>query len=424
VANQFLDDTIYVNSMLLLVENHLVMGKLVSNKFQDKVNDHNRLKVYEKRPSRFTVTDGATLQLQDSVTGSANIAIDKYKGVHISVGDLEWIQSYNDLMQNQDMKSAASAIAQAIDSNLHTQLLKFPSWVNAPGSTATDYALATPQQFIPVRTRLENLSAPSSDRVSVFSTEDSAGVMGSLIDKFMSSTAVDALKNARIPMLSGIDNYETQATRSLTTGTRTTSGAAQVDGAAENVNYRDVKDVMTQTLSLKGLTNGHTIKAGEVFTIAGVFAVNQRTQETLTYLQQFTVTADVTVTGTTEDVTIRPAIIVTGTTDGTSVVQNTVFATVNSVPADSAAVTWSGNASSTFRQRAAWHKSAIQLVSARLRMPDTGVASFAVSKETGIGIRYWRGSDIATGAHIHRWDCTFGSEVMDPMLGTRFSGTA
>ena len=56
-------------------------------------------------------------------------------------------------------------------------------------------------------------------------------------------------------------------------------------------------------------------------------------------------------------------------------------------------------------------------------MPFTGVASYAVDPDTGISVRYWRGSDITTGNHIHRWDCMYGAAVLDPYLGTRVCGS-
>lgn len=421
MANIFLNAVEYANTMLLLVKNHLVMGRLVDGKFRDQVTDQNGLKIFVKRPPRFVQTSGATLQPQDIVTGSTSMTVDQYKNVHVSLGDLEYVQSFNDLMQNQTMLSAASTLAHGVENFLQGLLTQFPSWVNAPGATAVDSPLATPQQFIPVRSRLENLSAPSSDRNAVFSTEDAGGVMGSLIDKFMSGTALDALKNAQIPMLSGIANYETQGTVALVTGTRPVA-TYQVNGAAQNVNYRTVKDTMTQTFNVKTLTAAQTISAGEVFTIPAVFAVNQRTQKTLSYLQQFTVVTAFVAAGATGTITISPPIIVPGTNDGVSTTVNTAFATVSAAPADSALITFAGNPSSAFNQRAAWHKSAIQLVTARLHMPETGVASFAQDPETGIAIRYWRGSDIATGIHAHRWDMIYGATVVDPMLGTRFSG--
>ncbi len=121
--------------------------------------------------------------------------------------------------------------------------------------------------------------------------------------------------------------------------------------------------------------------------------------------------------------TITPAIIVQGTNDGVNTYANSAFGTVNAAPAANAYVQFAGALSTVLPIKTAFHKRAISLVSARLQMPFTGVASFATDPDTGIAIRYWRGSDIATGAHVHRWDMIYGAEVMDGFLGTRICGT-
>jgi hypothetical protein len=120
---------------------------------------------------------------------------------------------------------------------------------------------------------------------------------------------------------------------------------------------------------------------------------------------------------------ISPPIIVPGTDDGTSTAANTAFATCSAAPVNNAVVTHLGAANATRRIRAAWTKSAITMVSARLVSPFTGESSFATDPETGISIRYWRGSDISTGQHIHRWDAIFGATNMDPLMGAEISGT-
>lgn len=429
MANTFLNDQMYANVMLLLVKNNLVMGKLVDTRFENQVSDKNGLQIFVKRPPRFVMTSGPTLDTQDITVGSTSMKVDQYSGVHLSITDLQYVQSYNELMQTQTMKSAASTLAQGVDSYLMGFLKQFPSWVQAPAAAGTvDKPFATVQQEIPVWSALEEMAVPSTDRVGVMSTLDAAGIQGNLIDKFMTAEAANAMKKARIPMLSDIDYYRTQNTVALTTGTRS-STTGSVNGATNNVDYVTVKDTMVQVLPVLTFTGAATIKAGEVFTIAGVFRINPRSQQIVvdatgaSVLQQFTVVADATMTAGAGNITISPPIIVPGT-GGTLAIQrtNTAFGTASAVPGNGALLTFAGAPSSTFRQRAAWHKSAIQMVSARLITPMTGVSSFASDPGTGITIRYWRGSDIATGNHVHRWDMIYGATVVDPLLGTRFSG--
>lgn len=430
MSNVFLNDQEYANVMLLLVKNHLVMGKLVDTKFLDQVTDKNGLKIYVKRPPRFVMTSGPALDVQDIVTGSTSVSVNQYSNVHLSITDLQYVQSFNELMRTQTMRSAASSLAQGIDSYLHGFIKQFPSWVNSPGAIATDLPLATVQQEIPVWTRLENLAVPATDRVGFMTINDSAAVQANLIDKFMTTEAVNAMKRAKVPMLSDIDYYRTQAPGVLTTGTRAQTAAAAVNGANQNVNYEDVKDLMTQQLVLSAAGANVTFKFGDTFTIPNVFNVNPRTQTVVTTsagvpeLRQFVVMADAVADGAgAVTLTIAPPMIVPGTGGSTAQQRvNTAFATVNAAPVSTAVLSFAGNPSSNFSQRAAWHKSAIQLVSAKLVTPQTGVSSFATDPETGISIRYWRGSDINTGNHVHRWDCIYGGAVVEPLLGTRFSG--
>jgi hypothetical protein len=420
MANAFLDAQVYANSMLLLVKNSLVMGRMVNSKFVNQVNDDNGLSIRQKRPSRFVAKDGATLAAQDVVNGYESISVDQYKNVHLSIGDLEYIQSYNDLVADSNMKSAAYALAQEVDSYLHTKTLEFSNWVGTPGTK-----IGSPAQFNRGPERLDLLAVPDMDRNAALFTTDAYGISDTLIDNnSLSGVAKDALTRAKLPVLSSTNVYSTQMSQQFTTGTRAASSETVIDGANQNVDYRDVKDTMTQTLHCDG-GNAVTYAKGDVFTIADVYAVNPRTGQAYDYLQQFTVTAAVTAAGTPGDVdlTITPPIIVPGSGSGTDVDVNTAFATVNSVPADGAAVTFLGAASTPIRYSTAFHKDAISLVYAKLRMPFTGEASFATDPETGVSIRYWRGSDISTGEHIHRWDMVFGASAMDPLLGVRISGS-
>lgn len=417
MSNNFLNAVEYANTMLLLVKNQLVMGRRVAGQFRDQVTDENGLAISVKRPPRFIANSGAALAAQDIVTGSETISVNQYKNVHVSIGDLEYVESYNELMRSSVMQSAASELAHDIDLYLATQVNKFSSWVGDPGED-----IASPAEFNAVHTRLMEQSVPNSELSGVLTFADGEKIRGSLIGGDIQGVNRNALERVRIPILSEIDVYATQNLAQLSTGSRQNGAVA---GAGQNANYRDVKDnaYMSQEIDLDGLGANATIAEGEVFTIAGVFAINPRTRQPYGRLQQFTVIEAATANGSgAATVTIAPAIIVAGTNDGTDSTTNTRYATVSAVPADDATVTWLGSASTNYTQRAAFHRSAIQLVSARLPTPFTGESSFAVDPETGVGIRYWRGSDISTGAHVHRWDMIYGAKNMQPFLGSRLNG--
>jgi hypothetical protein len=118
-------------------------------------------------------------------------------------------------------------------------------------------------------------------------------------------------------------------------------GTPLVNGAAQNVAYTAAKDTTTVPGSQSLITDGWTaaaasrVKQGDVFTIANVYAVNPVTKAVLPYLQQFTVLADGSSDGSGNlTLSIAPAIITSG-----------AFQTVDSAPADNAALTFVGTAS-------------------------------------------------------------------------------
>lgn len=422
MANGFLNAQTYSNVMLLLLKNQLVMGRLVDGRHKNEVTDENGLTTSIKRPPQFIAQNGPTLQAQDVLAGSVSVAVNQYKNVHISISDLEYVQSYNALMQSETMKSAASTLAHAIDSFLAEKTLEFSATAFG-GAAGTFDPINTPQQFNAVHTELMENGVPNSDLNAIVTFKDGELMRGALLGGYIDDVNRTALSRVRIPILSEIDVYATQQAPVYTAGSHTMSAGPQVDGASQNVNYRNVKSSMTQTLNLKGLGNNTTIKRGEVFTIAGVFAYDNRNQRALPKLRRFTVLADATASGTgTAAVTVSPAIIVAGSNDGVSTVANSAFATVSAAPADSAALTFDSVANTSYQVRSAFHKRAIALVSAKLVKPMTGESSFATDPETGVSIRYWRGSDIATGQHIHRWDMIFGAENVDRRLGARIWG--
>ena len=446
MANQFLNAQEYANVMLLLAKNQLVTGRLVDGSLENKVTDENGLSVSIKRPPRFARNDAsamsAALAAQDLIVGSVNVAVNQYAKVHVSVGDIEYVQSYNQLMKNATMKSAASTLAHQMDAHLQSKVAEFSSYVGtATASTDPDNYIGSPAEFNRVHTRLMDLGVPNSDLNATILFNDAEEIRGSLIGGNIQGTNKAALERVKVPILSEIDLYATQQCPSLTMGTRVAGSTSLIDNGTLSVNYRDVKTTMVQTIHIDGQSSGVTIKVGEILTIADVYAWDWRNQVRLPYLQQFTVRGGAsTASGTVAvgspigtaittdangdiDLIVSPPLIVQGTSDGVSTAGNTAFATVNAAAVDGAAVTHLGVASATHRIRAAWHKSAIKLVSAKLHTPFTGESSFANDPETGISIRYWRGSDISTGAHVHRWDAIYGAVNADPLMGSRVSGT-
>ena len=413
MANAFATPKVYANVGLAFLKNELVMAKLcdseaVNAEFKPGVGTT----VYVKRPPEFAIRDGASNsgQMQDVVEGEVAVTCDKQKGVDVQFTGYKATTNVDQLLKSKVIKAAMTQIASQIDGDLIDNVKYFSNWVGTPGNL-----IDSPADFFLAPQRLDEMAVPMSDRNAVLTPADGYAMAGSLLANaaLAGDTARNALQKAKIPMLGNVDSYITQTIPSITMGSRTASGATLINGASQNVTYASSRTTYTQSLVCDGATASKTVKAGEKITIAGVYAVNPRTKATLTYLKQFTVTADATSDGSGNlTLTISPPIITSG-----------AFQTVSAAPADNAAVTYLGTASTSYNFNAAFHKSAIKLVSVRPPMPFTGEADYATDPDTGLSVRYWRYSDGSADTHVHRWDVYYGTKNVDPRLGTIISGT-
>ena len=414
MPNQFNQAKIYANAALKILKNNLVAARMVSSETIDKAISSERGgaatggTVYVKRPPEFIVRQGRVAQVQDSIIGEVAVSIDKQRGVDLEFTSLEETLSVDEFMRDENANSAMAQLAQQIEQDVCEITLEFPGWVGTPGQL-----IDSGPDFFRMPERMDELAVPQNDRVALMSPADKWAFAGGLTNNAAQANelARTALENGRIPNIGMIDTYMTQNVPTLTCGTRT-NGA--VNGASQAVAFTSVRNDYKQNLVIDGVGANATIRRGEVFTIADVSAVNPRSKATLPFLAQFVVLADATANGAGEvTVSIANPIITSG-----------AYQNVNSAPADNAVITWTGAASTAFRQNISFHKSAIKLVSARLIKPSSGECAFARDPETGLTIRYWKTSDGTNDTHLHRWDVIYGVVNTDRRLGVRGSGTA
>jgi hypothetical protein len=410
MSNAFASPKVYANVGLALLKNQLVMAKLcdseaVEKEFKPGVGTT----VYVKKPPEFAIRDGASASAQDVVEGEVAVTCDKQKGVDVQFTGYEATANVDALLKSKVIEGAMVTIASQIDSDLIMQVKYFNNAVGTPGNT-----ISTVAGFFAAPQRLDEMAVPMSNRNAVLTPADGYALAGTFtgLAALAGDTAVSALQKAKIPMLGNTSPFITQTIPALTTGTRVTSGATLVNGASQNVTYASARTTYTQSLVCDTSGTSKTVSAGEKITLAGVYAVNPRTKATLTYLKQFTVTADATGDGSGNiTFTISPPIITSG-----------AYQNVSAAPADNAAVTYLGALSTTYNFNAAFHKSAIKLVSLKPPVPFTGESDYATDPDTGLTIRYWRYSDGSGDTHNHRWDVYYGVKNLDPRLGTILFG--
>jgi hypothetical protein len=408
VANALITPTVIAREALMQLDNNLVVAKTVHRGY-----DREYRKVGEsitvRRPVQFNVTSGATLSLQDVEEAGFTMAMDQQKHVawEFSSKDLTLtIEEYSD----RYIKPAMIRLANQVDVDLLNLFDDVNNWAGTPGQDINSFT-----DFSKGPERLDNIAVPMDMRYAVLSPPDYWALVGSQTTLGSSDRLVEtAYERARLGRIGNVEVYQAQNVATWTAGTRDNS-TPLVNGAAQNVTYASAKTTMTQSLICDGFDASVTVTAGDVFTIAGVFDVNPVTKATLPHLKQFVVTTAGTASGGGAlTLTIYPAIISSG-----------AYQTVSAVPADNAALTFLGTASTGYRQNMVYHKNAFALVTAPLVMPD-GAAFKAQETDSrnGLSVRVIKDYDMTNDTDRIRLDILYGVKTLDGRLATRLSGTA
>src|SRR5581483_5858345 len=296
-------------------------------------------------------------------------------------------------------------IANQIESDLQGLYKSVWNWVGTPGQTIDAFS-----DFGKAPQRLTEMAVPS-DRIGTLSPADKWGLLGSFTGAFVTDVAKPAITQAKLPMVGGVDLYETQAVRNHTVGPL--GGAPLINGANQNVTYDGTN---AQSLITDGWTAAAAsrLKQGDVFTIANVFAVNPVNKQVMPYLQQFVVNADVSSDGAGNlTANISPAIIITGP-----------YQTVSAAPADNAVITVLGTANTSYPSNMVFHRDAFALVMVPMEIPAAIPPNLA-GRETykGLSVRLLPYYDGTNDIDNWRLDVLYTVKAIFPDLATRVSGT-
>lgn len=407
MANTVITPTIIAKEALMQLENNLVMGNNVHREYKKefvKVGSS----VNIRRPVKFVASDGATRVNQDVEEANTSISVDQRKHVSWNFATQDLTLSIAEYSERY-IKPAAIALANKVDLDLCGLYSDVWNWVGTPGQTVNSFA-----DFSKAPQRLDEMAVPQDARRAVMSPADHWGLLGNQTGLYMQDVAKGAYRRGSLGSIGGIDTFMDQNVRTHAVGAH--GGTPLVNGASQNTTYAASGAANSQSLITDGWTNDITgiLLAGDVFTIANVNAVNPVNKESTGVLQQFVVTADANSGSTTgpATLTISPAIITSGP-----------YQTVDAAPANNAAITVLGTASTSYKQNLAFHRNAFALVTCPLEMPD-GAAFKARESHNGLSIRVVKDYDISADTDIIRLDILYGKKAIYPDLATRMSGTA
>ena len=406
MSNSVLTTDVIAKEALNILENELVMAKLVhrglEDEFDKKINGYNVGETVSiRRPTDFTVRDGATASVQDIVEGTTSLTVNKQKGVDFAFTSKDLTLNIKDLSERV-IKPAMVQLANQVDADLMALYKFVPNWVGTAGQTInsyTDFALA-PQ-------RLDEYSVMADGRSAVLSPADHWGLLGSQTALYMQDVAKGAYRKGALGEIGGVDTFMAQNVPSHTVGADVTTVTVNQAITTATTTYASVKDTMTQSINIAG----GDLNAGDVFTIADVNAVNPVTKASLGFAKQFTV-----ISYSANTLVFYPAMIWTGAFQNVAV-------TAGVTDLNTKAITAVGTAGTSYRQNLVLHKNAFALAMVPMVAPP-GAAEVSRQSYKGTSVRIIPVYDGTNDVSMYRCDILYGVKAIDPRLAVRLSGSA
>lgn len=402
MANSVITIDMITRKSLEILENNLVISRNVNRQYDDsfavegaKIGSTLRIRL----PDRALVTDGAALQVQDDNEQYTTLTVSSQKHIGVNFTSAELTMQLDDFAERV-LKPRVSQLASSVDADVASAYKSIYNSVGTPGTTpSTSLVLLQAQQ------KLNEFATPMNPRYATVNPAANAGLVEGLKGLFNPTGTISRqFKNGMMGEgVLGLDEINmSQSIVQHTTGVTPTAPIVATTVSAQGAT----------SLAISFSSGSPSFNVGDVFTIASVFAVNPQTRQTTGALQQFVVTAAVTVSsGTTATLTVSPAIYTAAN----------ALATVDAFPAASAALTFLGGSATAYPQNLIYHKDAITLATADLLLPQ-GVDMASRQVHNGISLRIVRQYDINNDRMPCRIDVLYGFNTVRPVTAVRMWG--
>ena len=413
MSNNLLTISKITNEALMVLENELTFTSEVDRNYDDQfavVGAKIGNTVNVRKPGRFIGTTGPALNVEDFNETSVPVTLSTQFHVDTQFTTQDLALSL-DMFSDRVLKPAIAAIANKIDRDgMSMAVAQTANIVGTAGTVPTD--LLT---YLTAGAYLDSEGAPRDGRRSC------------IVEPFTSASIVNSLKGLFVPQEAIASQYRKglmgrdsggmnwKLDQNVVSQTFGTNGA----GATASVNTTTGTGFLTSgwassgSVSITAAVATVNLNAGDVFTIAGVFAVNPQNRQPYgsNKLRNFVVKTAVSIaSGATTAVTVSPAVITAGQ------FQNVSIPTTSST----AAVTQFNATGAVSAQNIIMHKNAFTLAVADLELPE-GVhfAGRASDKEIGLSMRVVRQYTINNDSIPTRLDVLYGWAPLYPELACR-----
>lgn len=409
MANSFYTTDKILSESIMLLENEMVMGNVVHTDYSSDYSTVGNT-VNIRRPVQYKgIQDNLDITgvQEDIEQATIPVTMDKTFTVPVRIGALERTFDFNRFSQ-EILRPAMVRMKDTVETHIASKYSDFYHFTGTPGTNPSTF-----KDLGQMAAVLTDGAVPNSGRIGLHGTDASLDLADGLKGVYVSQKAKTAFEEAEIGRYGGFTNYETVYAPTHTVGDW--GGTPLVNGGSQNVTYENSKQTWSQTLVTDGWTNSTTgvLRAGDVFTIAGVHAVNPVSLVSTGRLQTFVVKADANSGASTgpATLTISPPIITEG-----------AYQTVDAAPADNAAITVkSGTAGSQYKQSLMLHPQSIALVTRKLDIPSNQGVKTTTKSGNKVTVSCTEFVDGNTLAQTFRFDILYKAETVDPRFGGRIT---
>ena len=352
-------------------------------------------------PNQYVRRQGSrVMDVQDQASTTQTITVATQDGVDMRFNSAELSLDIDELSSRYIEPAMASLISGIDGDCINTATLNTYNVVGAAGTVVGASGDIT--ALGNARARLNQMLAPKDGgRVLQLDSITMASIVNGNKALFQPGNDVkEAFREGFYARSAMADFYENERTRVHSVGSdvtvSTSSSAAVTDGGTN--------------ITMNG-SDGN-INAGDVFTVAGVYACHPETKASLGYLQQYVATA-----ASTGAVTVSPATIISGAKQN---VCSSTGAAIAVTAYNSQVLTFVGTASTAYRRNLMYHKDAFTFVTADL--PIMANAEKCVRRtQDGISLRVWTDGDIRNDELLLRIDILYGFKTLRPEWSTQIT---
>ncbi len=361
-------------------------------------------------PSKYTVRKTATFAGQDHTERSTPLAVLSQYGVDVSFTSKDRTLSLDDYSKRV-LRPAMKQLAATIEYDALAAAYKY-IWRGVNGTTNT---VMSYRSFQKMGQALTDELSPLADRTAILNPASMIEFLDATKGLFAAQSNLnEQFREGMMGRTGGFEVGENTLLPVHTTGTL--AGSPLTNGAALGTGTTTANTWVSQTtINIDGATSATTLKAGDIITLSGVYAVHPESKANTGRLQQFSVQSDVTLTTAANgyDVVVKPGLI-WGTGNA---FQNVVLSGVANT--DGLTVTRLGAVSTAFAQDIAFHKDAFAFASVDLEdmSPYGAACSRAVSDN--ISMRFIQQYDSSADVVRGRFDVMWGFAPLLPELAVR-----